>query len=316
MQVLIHVEAYYILDINLRSNTYDFFNILWFYHVREKKTGIAYQYKCWSSCLIIVQQGLYDIQLTGYKALTSFTDHGIFYITQCGICLLTTFHIPCTCIHFQRKLGKVRPPQVYLSSPLSSSSPCFANYIWYFTCTLKLYGWPNTDFFSTFSCFRTSSFEHLSVHPFISYLIFTLYRLPSYGIYISQFVRFARCCTSGLDFHSKNLQITQGYRYHKLRKTFWKFFRSYSELLSKFCDISFQEYLSKGISHPIFYGDLVYKLRKVKDLPNFISSGSKIVKRLRRRQYDPVIIERTIGLVLGPSTALYEPFLKHCTLTN
>ena len=48
----------------------------------------------------------------------------------------------------------------------------------------------------------------------------------------------------------------------------------------------------------------------------FISSGSKIVKRLRRRQYDPVIIERTIGLVLGPSTALYEPFLKHCTLTN
>ena len=33
-------------------------------------------------------------------------------------------------------------------------------------------------------------------------------------------------------------------------------------------------------------------------------------------QYDPVIIERTIGLVLGPSTALYEPFLKHCTLTN
>ena len=146
-------------------------------------------------------------------------------------------------------------------------------------------------------------------------------RLPSYGIYISHLVRFARCCTSVLDFHSKNLQITsklltQGYRYHKLRKTFVKFFRSYSELLSKFGDISFQEYLSKGISHPVFYGDLAYKLRRVKDTPNFISSGSKIVKRLRRRQYDPVIIERTIGLVLGPSTALYEPFLKHCTLTN
>ena len=30
----------------------------------------------------------------------------------------------------------------------------------------------------------------------------------------------------------------------------------------------------------------------------------------------PVIIERTIGLVLGPCTALYRPFLKHCTLTN
>ena len=97
----------------------------------------------------------------------------------------------------------------------------------------------------------------------------------------------------------------------------WPFlFRSYSQLLSKFGDISFQEYVSKGISHPVFYGDLVYKLRRVKDTPNFISSGSKIVKRLRRRQYDPLIIERTIGLVLGPSTALYGPFLKHCTLTN
>ena len=146
-------------------------------------------------------------------------------------------------------------------------------------------------------------------------------RLPSYGIYISQLVRFARCCTSVLDFHSKNLQITsrlltQGYRYHKLRKTFGKFFRSYSELLSKFGDISFQEYVFKGISHPVFYGDLVYKLRRVKDTPNFISSGSKIVKRLRRRQCDPLIIETTIGLVLGPCTDLCRLFLKHCTLTN
>ena len=53
-----------------------------------------------------------------------------------------------------------------------------------------------------------------------------------------------------------------------------QFFGSYSELLSKFGDISFKEYLSKGISHPVFYGDLVYKLRRVKDTPNFISSGS------------------------------------------
>ena len=52
-------------------------------------------------------------------------------------------------------------------------------------------------------------------------------RLPSYGIYISQLVRFARCCTSVLDFNAKNLQITSkllthGYRYHKLRKNIWK----------------------------------------------------------------------------------------------
>ena len=110
--------------------------------------------------------------------------------------------------------------------------------------------------------------------------------------------------------------LTQDYRYHKLRKTFGKFFMSYSEPLSKFCAISFQEYVCKGITHPVFYGGLVYKLRRVKGEANFISSGSKIVKRLRRRQYDPTIIERTKGLVLGPFTALYRAFLKRCTLTN
>ena len=95
-------------------------------------------------------------------------------------------------------------------------------------------------------------------------------RLPSYGINILQLVRFATRCTSVLDFHSENLQITlklltQGYRYHKLRKTYGKFFCSYSELLSKFGDISFQDYVSQGISHPVFYGDIVYKLRRVKE---------------------------------------------------
>ena len=40
------------------------------------------------------------------------------------------------------------------------------------------------------------------------------------------------------------------------------------------------------------------------------------MKRLWRRQYDQAIIERTIYLVLGPLTALYRSFLKHCPLTN
>ena len=92
-------------------------------------------------------------------------------------------------------------------------------------------------------------------------------RLPSYGIYISQLVRFARCCSSVFDFHSRNLQITskllaQGNRY-KLCKAFGKFCRSNTEL-SKIGTISFQEYVSKGITHPVFYGYFVYKLRMVK----------------------------------------------------
>ena len=100
------------------------------------------------------------------------------------------------------------------------------------------------------------------------------------------------------------------------RKTFGKFLRSYSELLSKFGDIFVQRIFVKRNLSPGLLRWSSLQTKEIKDTPNFISSGSKIVKRLRRRQYDPVIIERTIGLVLGPSTALYEPFLKHCTLTN
>ena len=68
--------------------------------------------------------------------------------------------------------------------------------------------------------------------------------------------------------------LTQGYRYLKLRKTFGKFFMSYTGLLSKFGEISFQKYVSEGISHPVSYGDLVYKLRRVTCEANFVSSGS------------------------------------------
>ena len=137
-------------------------------------------------------------------------------------------------------------------------------------------------------------------------------RLPSYGFYISQLVRCARCCTSVLDFHSKNLKITsklliQGYRYHKLRTHL----ESSLDHTPNFCR-NLVIFCFKNMRD----GDLFNKLRRVKDTPNFVSSGSKIVKRLRRRQYDPLIIERTIGLVFGHCTALYRPFLKHCTLTN
>ena len=46
--------------------------------------------------------------------------------------------------------------------------------------------------------------------------------------------------------------------------------------------MSFQEYASEGISHPVFYGDLVFKPRRIKCEANFVWSGSKIVKCLRR----------------------------------
>ena len=99
--------------------------------------------------------------------------------------------------------------------------------------------------------------------------------------------------------------------------TFGNFFRSYSELLSTFGALLFQEYVSKGFTHQVRYDDLAYKLRRVKGEANFISSVSKIVKCIRRRQNDPAIIERIVlCLALLQCTALYRSFIKRCILTN
>ena len=53
-------------------------------------------------------------------------------------------------------------------------------------------------------------------------------RSTSYGVYISQLIRFARASSYVTDFNTRNKLLTQkllkqGYRYHKLRKTFSKF---------------------------------------------------------------------------------------------
>ena len=64
-------------------------------------------------------------------------------------------------------------------------------------------------------------------------------RRPSYGVYISQLIRFANVCSHVEDFNASNKCLTvkllkQGYRYHKLRKDFSKFYRRHYELISKF----------------------------------------------------------------------------------
>ena len=64
-------------------------------------------------------------------------------------------------------------------------------------------------------------------------------RSTSYGVYISQLIRLARAISYVADFNTRNKLLTQkllkqGYRYHKLRKTFSKFYRRYYDLISKF----------------------------------------------------------------------------------
>ena len=64
-------------------------------------------------------------------------------------------------------------------------------------------------------------------------------RSTPYGVYISQLIRFARASSCVADFNTRNKLLTQKLLkqstwYHKLRKTFSKFYRRYYDLISKF----------------------------------------------------------------------------------
>ena len=61
-------------------------------------------------------------------------------------------------------------------------------------------------------------------------------RSTSYGVYISQLIRFSRASSYVADFNTRNKLLTQkllkqAYRYHKLHKTISKFYRRYYDLI-------------------------------------------------------------------------------------
>ena len=86
-------------------------------------------------------------------------------------------------------------------------------------------------------------------------------RSTAYRIYISQLIRFARVSSHVADFNARNKSLTakllqQGYRYHKLQKTFSKFYRRHYDLVSKF-NVGLKTLLHQGLSEPEFYGDSI-----------------------------------------------------------
>ena len=116
-------------------------------------------------------------------------------------------------------------------------------------------------------------------------------RSTSYGVYISQLIRFARVSSDMADFNTRNKILTgkllhQGYRYHKLRRFFFsKFYRRHDELVSKF-QVRLKFLLQQGLSEPESYGDLVYKLKKKIAGLIFLISSEKVIMRYKRIEYN------------------------------
>ena len=142
-------------------------------------------------------------------------------------------------------------------------------------------------------------------------------RSTSYGVYISQLIRFARVSSHVVDFNARNKSLTakllqQGYRYHKLRKTFSKFYRRHYELVSKF-SVGLKTLLHQGLSEPEFYGDLVYKFKKIVGRAYFSDQFRKIIVRYKRIGYNINIMRQSACLVFNPITVNNFASLFNCT---
>ena len=141
-------------------------------------------------------------------------------------------------------------------------------------------------------------------------------RSTSYGVYISQLIRFARASSYVVDFNTRNKLLTQkllkqGYRYNKLRKTFSKFYRRYYDLISKF-QVGLKSLLRQGLSEPDFYGDLVYKLKKIVGSNNFSAQFIKIISHYKKIGYNINVLQHTACLVVNPITVGNFAFLFNC----
>ena len=131
-------------------------------------------------------------------------------------------------------------------------------------------------------------------------------RSTSYGVSISQLIRFARASSIVADFNTHNKLLTkkllkQGYQYHKLRKTFSKFYRRYYDLISKL-QVGLTSLLRQGLSEPDLYRDLVYKLKKIVGSNNFSAQFIKIISHYKKIGYNSNVLQQTACLVVNQIT--------------
>ena len=106
--------------------------------------------------------------------------------------------------------------------------------------------------------------------------------------------------------------LQQGYRYHKLRKTFFNFYRRHYELVSKF-NVGLKTLLHQGLSEPEFYGDLVYKFKKIEGRADFSDQFRKFIVRYKRIGYNINIMRLSMQTVaFNPITVNNFASLFNC----
>ena len=69
----------------------------------------------------------------------------------------------------------------------------------------------------------------------------------------------------------------------------------------------------QGLSEPEFYGDLVYKFKKIRSMTNFSDQFRKSIMRYKRFGYNLNVMRQSACLVINPITVNGYAALFNCT---
>ena len=144
-----------------------------------------------------------------------------------------------------------------------------------------------------------------------------MFLATSYGVYISLRIRFARPSSHVTDFNTRNKLLTQkllkqGYRYHKLRKTFSKFYRRYYELISKF-QVGLNLSCAKDCRNLNSMVTCCVNCVKIAGSNNFSAQFIKIIPHYKTIGYNINVLQQTACLVVNPTTVGKFAFIFNCT---
>ena len=70
-------------------------------------------------------------------------------------------------------------------------------------------------------------------------------------------------------------------------------------MISKF-NVGLNSLLHQGLSEPEFYGDLVYKFKKIRGMTDFSDQFRKIIMRYKRIGYNQNVMRQSACLVINP----------------
>ena len=96
------------------------------------------------------------------------------------------------------------------------------------------------------------------------------------------------------------------------RKAFSKFYRRHFDIVSKY-NVGLKTLLLQGLSEPEFYGDLVYKFRKIIGKIDFPYHFKKIIVRYKKIGYNINVMRQTACLVVNPIKVNSFAYLFNCT---